>query len=224
VTAGALDQLDGLAFHPYRREGPENSLYDIAEFEKSASTGGNARPLWITEWGYSEAWFDDPDPGQIRQRTADMTARLMLTAAIAGAKALLIYDLIDDGANSRDIESSFGLYDYDFKPKKAAAAFRTLAGTMSGCSSYEFKADKTNGTVTAAFYFPTTVIYVVWTHGAERSRDICFAAPYSRPIALTDVTGQPRPMDSCGPPSTAGVRLTDIASPVIVHADRTGPN
>ena len=39
ASAGALDAVDGITFHPYRQDGPENSLHDIAEFENAAVGG-----------------------------------------------------------------------------------------------------------------------------------------------------------------------------------------
>src|SRR6202020_1598093 len=107
---GALDPLDGIAFHPYRQNGPENSINDIDEFNNAAA-GRASHPLWITEWGYSEAWIAKTDPAHVQQRLAVMTARLMLTAALAKTKTALVYELIDDGTSPSDQESNFGLYD-----------------------------------------------------------------------------------------------------------------
>ena len=81
-----------------------------------------------------------------------MTARLMLTAALAKAKAALVYDLIDDGTDPNDQEANFGLYDYDFKPKQAATAFKTLRSLMSGCNKYEFTVSPAQDTLTAVFH------------------------------------------------------------------------
>ena len=60
-----------------------------------------------------------------------MTARLMLTAALARVKAAITYDLIDDGQDPGDQGSNFGLFDFDFKPKPAATAFYTIAKSRS---------------------------------------------------------------------------------------------
>ena len=82
---------------------PENSLYDISEFEAAVQGHDKSHP-WINEWGYSEAWLAKDDFGRSRHRMANMIARLMLTAAIARAKIALVYDLIDDGTDPHDAE------------------------------------------------------------------------------------------------------------------------
>jgi hypothetical protein len=217
ASAGALRDVDGISFHPYRQDGPENSLSDIAEFE-SAAVGRPDQPLWITEWGYSEAWLAKGGPDS-RQRQAVMIGRMMLTAALARAKALLVYDLIDDGTDPHDQESSFGLYDYDFNPKVSAMAFRTIADLMSGCSTYEFKADGARHTITAAFHIGTGVSFVIWTYEPGRPLEICFTTPDTHPVELTDISGNHLPLETCGSPSQIRLALSEVAGPVILHAE-----
>lgn len=220
ADAGALRNVDGIAFHPYRRDGPENSLYDIAEFESSVIGRGD-RPLWLNEWGYSESWFAKTAPGHGRERVSAMTARLLLTAALAKAKAVLQYDLIDDGADANDQEANFGLYDYDFKPKPAAAAFRTISGLMSRCDKYEFKIDAAESLITAVFRSEGAVSYVVWTYATGRARDICFATANTRPIELKTISGDNLPLGSCGMLSQIKLKLSDESGPVILRAQST---
>jgi hypothetical protein len=217
ASAGALRDINGISFHPYRQDGPENSLYDIAEFESAA--GGRANnPLWITEWGYSEAWLAKSSQ-DTRRRQAVMIGRLMLTAALAKAKAVLIYDLIDDGTNPRDQESSFGLYDYDFNPKVSATAFRTIAGMMSDCSTYEFKVDVARHTITAAFHAGAAVSFVIWTYEPGRPLDICFTTPDTHPIELVDISGNHLPLETCGGQSQVRLTLSEETGPVILQAE-----
>ena len=83
---GALHAVDGIAFHPYRVDAPEKSLISIHDFESAAGEATN-RPVWLTEWGYSDTWLAKP-PLRPRQRGAILIARLMLTAALARAKAV----------------------------------------------------------------------------------------------------------------------------------------
>ena len=217
ASAGALGDVDGISFHPYRQDGPENSLFDIAEFE-SAAVGRPDQPLWITEWGYSEAWLAKGGP-DTRQRQAVMIGRMMLTAALVRAKALLVYDLIDDGTDPHDQESSFGLYDYDFNPKVSAMAFRTIADLMSGCSTYEFKADGARHTITAAFHIGTGVSFVIWTYEPGRPLEICFTTPDTHPVELTDISGNHLPLETCGSPSQIRLALSEVVGPVILHAE-----
>jgi hypothetical protein len=217
ASAGALRGVNGISFHPYRQDAPENSLYDIAEFKSAAI--GRDQPLWITEWGYSEAWLAKIDQ-DTRRRQAVMISRMMLTAALARVKALLVYDLIDDGTDPRDQEASFGLHDYDFIPKVSATAFRTIADLMSGCSTYEFKAGGAPHTLTAAFHFGTAVSFVIWTYEPGRPLDICFTTPDTHPIELTDILGNRLPLETCGDPTQVRLTLSEVRGPVILHAEK----
>jgi hypothetical protein len=217
ASDGALRGIDGISFHPYRQDAPENSLNDIAAFE-SATVGRADKPLWITEWGYSEAWLARSDQNT-RRRQAVMISRLMLTAALAKTKAVLAYDLIDDGADPHEQESSFGLYDYDFNPKVSAAAFRTIADLMSGCSTYEFKADGARHTITATFHIGAAVSFVIWTYEPGRPFDICFTTPDTHPIELADILGNRLPLESCGGPSQVRLTLSEVTGPMILRVE-----
>ena len=218
AAAGALDAVDGITFHPYRQDGPENSLHDIAEFENAAVGGGTARPLWITEWGYSESWLAKLGPNT-RRRQAVMIARMMLTAALAKAKVALVYDLIDDGTDPHDQESVFGLFNYDFKAKEAATAFRIVAGLISACNGYEFKVDPASSTITARFDFDAKVFYVIWTYEPGRRPDVCFTIPHARPVELQDASGDAIPIESCGSGSQIRLALSEAAGPVILQTE-----
>jgi hypothetical protein len=220
AQAGALGGLDGIAFHPYRTDAPEKSLHDMSEFEAAAIPFGNP-PLWITEWGYSDSWLAKSASGRVGERSAAMMARLMLTAALAKAKVVLVYDLIDDGTDPNDQESHFGLYDYDFKPKQAATAFRTLAGLMSDCNKYEFAVDPARNMVTAAFHFDGMVSYVVWTYATGYSRDICLAVPDLRPTDLKDISGNPLPLEQCVAASQVRLRIAEVSGPLILQGEST---
>jgi hypothetical protein len=221
AKTGALSGINGISFHPYRQDGPENSLYDIAEFKKAA-IGRVDLPLWITEWGYSETWLANRDIGEVSHGAAVMTARLMLTAALAKSKTALLYDLIDDGDDPHDQESHFGLYDYAFRPKKAATVFRTLADLMSDCSTYEFKYDLRQDLVTAAFYFGDRISYVIWTY-AVGVNEVCFGTIGTQPIDLKDVEGNGLPVEPCGTVPQVKVRLkiSEKSGPVILQAQNT---
>jgi polysaccharide biosynthesis protein PslG len=214
ATSGALDGVDGIAFHPYRQDAPENSLYDIAQFEKAAA-GRAKRPLWLNEWGYSEVWLGKG--GHDAQKVqAVMIARLMLTAALAKAKAAIVYDLIDDGHNPTDQESSFGLYDYQFQPKRAATAFRTIADLTSGCDTYEFTVDVSRAIIMAKFASRSITSYVIWTYRSGDGEDYCFAVGKSKNVALKDIFGDAVSWSTCRS-SGIEMKLSDLAGPFILE-------
>lgn len=219
-TAGELGGLDGIAFHPYRRDGPENSLYDISQFG-AALTGVDSLPLWITEWGYSDAWFNSLSFGHVRERSAIMTARLMLTAALAKVKAAITYDLIDDGQDPGDQELNFGLFDFDFKPKPAATAFYTIASLMSGCDKYEFAADIPRKIITATFHANNRTSYVIWTYAPGYSVDLCFPVGDLKSIQLKDLFGIPLARENCSGASNVKLHISESAGPLILEGRGT---
>jgi polysaccharide biosynthesis protein PslG len=214
AMAGALDHVDGLNFHPYRFEGPENSLYDISEIE-SAATEHADRPLWITEWGYSESWLAKrgQDP---RRRQAILIARLMLTAALAKAKAVLIYDLIDDGQDASNPEANFGLYDYDFQPKPAAAAFRTLGELMSKCDHYEFTSDLKREIMTATFSDKSNASHVIWTYRPGHAQNYCFDPGQPQQPDVMDIFGNHFPLTACEARPGSSLPISDSLGPIIL--------
>ncbi len=221
IAATSLDQVNALAFHPYRQEGPENSLLDISEFENVAVKKNGSRPLWLTEWGYSESWFARTYPrDDISRRKAVMTARLMLTAAIAKVKAAIIYDLIDDGPDATNPEFKFGLYDYDFKPKEAAVAFRTLANLMAYCKTYRFEFNPARKVIIATFTSDMHISRIVWTYDATRNQEVCLEPGPSKEINLQDLSGKFVPFGSCRGSLNISVNVSESSGPLILTTGR----
>jgi len=217
VAITNLGQVDALAFHPYRQDAPENSLADIAEFEDAALAKNVPKALWLTEWGYSETWFVKAySANKVRKRQAIMVARLMLTAAIANAKVLTIYDLIDDGLDIADREHKFGLYDYEFKPKEAAGAFRTLATLMANCDQYRFESDTARNIIIATFKKNLGVTRVIWTYDSVRDRETCVELASFDASHLVDIFGNRIVLSSCGGESSANINISEAIGPVIL--------
>jgi hypothetical protein len=220
IANANLEQVDALAFHPYRKDGPENSLLDISEFEDASAMNGQNHPVWLTEWGYSESWLgQDHAQEYSRQRQAIMIARIMLTAALSKARAAIIYDLIDDGPDASDPEFKFGLYDYEFQPKKAALAFRTLTNLISNCNTYNFEFDPTQKLITATFKDTLHISYVIWTFGRRR-QDVCFLPDSSKGIRLVDLFEKQLPIASCQGSSNIKLVLSENSGPIILTTDR----
>ena len=219
ATAGALDGLNANNFHPYRQDAPEHSVYDIAKVE-SAVTDRAPSQIWLTEWGYSESWLTQRSQ-DTRRSQAFMVARLMLTAALVRARAALLYDLIDDGTNPGDQESSFGLYDYNFKPKEAATAFKTIIDSTSQCDNYEFSIDPARGIITASFMRKADTSYVIWSYMAERSQSYCFDAGKIQRADLKDVFGNGIVLSACSGSAGFNLKLSDSIGPLILTTRRT---
>jgi hypothetical protein len=221
IAATNMNQVDAVAFHPYREDGPENSLLDISEFGNASAKDGHQLPIWLTEWGYSEVWLARKYPrNEVRDRHATMIARLLLTAAISKAKAAIIYDLIDDGFDPNDPESKFGLYDYEFHPKNAARAFRTLANLMSHCENYSFEFDPVRKIITAVFQEKSHISHVIWTYDSRHNQEICFNLGSSNATHLLDIFGQTLPFEFCPGSSNIKLKISENAGPLILTTDR----
>jgi hypothetical protein len=221
IATTSLDQVDALAFHPYRKDGPENSLLDIVEFEIAAAADSQQRPVWLAEWGYSESWLAREYPSDdVRGRQAIMIARLMLTAAIAKTKAAILYDLIDDGPDSSHPDFTFGMYDYKFRAKKAALAFRTLTNLMSNCETYSFEFDPVRKVITAAFANKSHISHVLWTYDYGHGQEICFPSGSSKKAHLFDIYGKQMPTESCHGSSDIKLKVLENYGPLILTTER----
>jgi len=211
----ALDEVNGITLHPYRQGAPELSLHDIDQFKSAISK--QPRPVWITEWGYSEAWLEKLD-SDTRRLQATMVARLMLTAAFAKVKALVVYDLIDDGDNPQDQESSFGLAAFDFKLKPAGIAFKNLAEIMTQCQTYDLAVDSTRKIIIARFLSSGRSNIVLWTYDPADEPEYCFDISSFRQVQLSDLLGEVTPTSRCQKASEMKIKLSYQQGPVILQA------
>jgi hypothetical protein len=215
------EPISAFAFHAYRQDEPENGLSDIAKFENASSAAREERPIWITEWGYSETWLSRTYPlDKLRERQAVMTARLMLTAAIAKVKATLLYDLIDDGLDASNPESRFGIYDYEFHAKKSALTFRVMSNLMSNCDTYNFVLDRRQKIITATFTSKSQTSRVFWTYDQRNNRDLCFRLGPSNPARLFDLAGASLPIVYCPGSSNIKLEVREDLGPLILTTDR----
>jgi Cellulase (glycosyl hydrolase family 5) len=221
TKALGTDQIGAFAFHPYRQDGPENSLLDIAKFENASGATRQRRSIWLTEWGYSETWLSRTYPlDNLRDRQAIMTARLMLTAAIARAKAVLLYDLIDDGPDADNPESTFGLYDYEFHAKKSALTFQAMTNLMSNCDTYNFTFDPVQKIITATFTGSSRISRAIWTYDSRYNHKLCFSSGSSNMTRLFDLSGTALPIEYCPSSSNIKLRLREDFGPLILTTDR----
>jgi hypothetical protein len=132
--AGALENVDGLAFHPYAvNPGGAVRLYDkfisvLAEFNYSG-------PVWVTEMGYpTGGWYptsvsEDEQPSYVVKTITGVASR--------GARALLWYELFDSynkgkSEEPRNSETYFGLLYPDYTRKKGFHAYSLCANYLAG--------------------------------------------------------------------------------------------
>ncbi|MDR0718589.1 MAG: hypothetical protein LBF78_03060 [Treponema sp.] len=132
--AGAFEDVDGLAFHPYAlNPGGAVKLYD--KFISVLSEFNYAGPLWITEAGYpTGGWYpasvnEDEQPAYVVKTITGIAAR--------GARALLWYQLFDsynkgESPEPGNSEAYFGLLYPDYGRKKGFYAYSLCANYLAG--------------------------------------------------------------------------------------------
>ncbi|MCL2832374.1 MAG: hypothetical protein FWD78_04315 [Treponema sp.] len=131
---GAMENLDGLAFHPYAVN-PQGALRLHDTFNKILSEINYKGDVWITEVGYpTSGWYptavsQDEFPSYIVKTIAGAAAR--------GARMLSWYQLADaynEGQAPRNFDSElfFGLVYPDWTKKKGAWAYQLCANWLPG--------------------------------------------------------------------------------------------
>lgn len=117
--------MDFGAIHPYPGGTlPMHSIPDHAT--RTAVISGN-RPFAATETGYHTALaWTGGHPGISEDAQARYTPRLLLEFFNTGISRTYLYEFIDQGSNSADRETSFGLLRADGSEKPAYSSLRNL--------------------------------------------------------------------------------------------------
>src|SRR5450759_4140381 len=133
LLAGGGVGAAAIGCHPYRDSAPETVIDDVLFWRVIvAQMLPHNPPSWITEWGYTSAWFGDGHSAEARTRQAVMVVRELLTCWSLGFPLIIYYDLRDDGADGYEDEHNFGLLARDYGDKPAMQAVRTLSAAAGG--------------------------------------------------------------------------------------------
>jgi len=133
--AGAMENFDGLAFHPYSVY-PRGSMQAHDKLLNILSTINYSVPVWITEVGYPTAgWY--PTKVSMKEFPA-YVVKTITGAAARGARALLWYQLFDD-YNKDEVppgtfnsEDFFGLVYPNYDRKNGAWSYQLCARYLPG--------------------------------------------------------------------------------------------
>ena len=127
---GLLTLVDGVSVHPYRsaKQGPETALPEyesLAALIERYKPAGKCIPIVSGEWGYSTTHLPDELQGKYlpRQWLANM---------MAGIPISIWYDWHDDGKDPDEKEHNFGTVTWDYQPKPAYLAIKTLTAQLAG--------------------------------------------------------------------------------------------
>jgi len=134
--AGALENLDGLAFHPYAVN-PAGAAKTHDKFLKTLAGINYSGPVWITEIGYPTGGLY---PSKVSlEKLPSYVVKSITGAAARGAKNLLWYQLFDRHNEHEvppdawwDSERFFGLVYNDYQRKDGAWAYELCARYLPG--------------------------------------------------------------------------------------------
>ena len=136
--AGAIKDLDGLAFHPYALN-PAGSMKAYDRLIDVLSEIGYDGPVWVTEVGFPTKGFFLIDTSI--EELPSYLVKTLTGAAARGSRALLWYEMFD-GYNEGEIpfwlspvkkrENSFGLVYPGYQWKNGAFAYELCAKLLPG--------------------------------------------------------------------------------------------
>jgi hypothetical protein len=135
LKSGALEYLDAVSVHPYRRfdQPPETAAADFHRLremiDRYAPPGRAGKiPILSGEWGYTSA----TRRGVSLQTQAAFAVRQQLANLLEGVPLSIWYDLSNDGRNPAEREENFGTMYSNLKPKPAYLALQVMTKQLSG--------------------------------------------------------------------------------------------
>lgn len=144
VNLGALENASGLSVHLYNHCEADKSKRTATELADRVSVlqdfmrgwnGGKDYPIYVTEFGWptvEKMCIITPESA------ANNASQFFLWAsATPWLKGAWVYELKNSIRGNEDLESGFGLYDYDFNPKPGACAVKETAALIKAARSIE---------------------------------------------------------------------------------------
>lgn len=141
-AGGIAGRYDGISVHLYnewRDPGdpwqPQWRQYTFLPglrwLREAQQAVGDAKPLWITEFGWTTAVNTPWQVSEARQAQY-VVAAFRLLAALPYVRAATVYNLRDTSTNRADFAGNFGLLRRDFRAKPAYPALRSALAPSAG--------------------------------------------------------------------------------------------
>lgn len=136
LQSGGVKGAAAMAVHGYRNDRPETVVDSVIALSwVQRRFNERKRPIWMTEWGYSNSTIGlTPRSSEYYQKQAALYARMVLTQWMLNLPVIVLYDAKDDGTNAADEQHNFGLLDTAGNPKANYVAIKRL---MSAAKSRE---------------------------------------------------------------------------------------
>jgi len=173
---GLLELVDGVSVHPYRdgRRGPETAVPEygrlralIDQYVPASANGKPAKsiPILSGEWGYSTTDIS-------REQQGKYLARQWLTNLSFHIPISIWYDWHDDGQDPKEKEHNFGTVTWDYQPKPAYTAMKTLVGQLRGYQPVGRIEQGGGDDYVVAFWRGDELKLAVWTTGRPHELDL----------------------------------------------------
>ncbi len=181
---GLLKYIDVVSVHPYRGNNPETAAGDYADVRRLIAkyAPGKDVPLVSSEWGYSTVNVSETTQAQY-------LTRQWLSNLAEGIRVSIWYDWHEDGTNPKDPEHHFGTVRYDYAPKPAYIAAKTLTHALAGYTFVKRLALPSDKDYLLLLRRGRNVKLVAWTTGAAHAMTLPLAGQ-SRALNLVDASVQ----------------------------------
>jgi hypothetical protein len=156
--------------HPYRNPtlGPETAAGEykvLATLIEQYKPVGKEIPIISGEWGYSTSYLSDTLQGKY-------LARQWLHNMAQGIPISIWYDWHDDGRDPNNAEHNFGTVEWDYQPKPAFLAMKTLIDQLQGYLPIGRISTGNVGDYIIPFVKEDRVILAIWTPGQSHEMDL----------------------------------------------------
>jgi hypothetical protein len=197
ATPPLLSCLDGVSFHPYRRE-PESYLTENADLLRFLSEHGlkDKNPLIVnSEWGYSVGARNAADATE----QAALDVRLLLIGT-GFQRITNLYQLTDGGTDPGDVRHQYGLFTSTGATKQAGSAVMQL---LKAIGDYEIDGVASAPELPGVFRFRAhqngprkRVAQVLWRSSGETAVSLDQLGA-GRPVLVKDlVSNRDLPLDA----------------------------
>ncbi|MBY0690185.1 glycosyl hydrolase [Microbacterium marinilacus] len=191
---GGLQYVDAMSFHPYQvYNTPENLAGVMRDARASMDANGGAKPIWITELGWTTKTGDVS-----LEEQGNRLVRAQITALATGVEHYFWYDLINDETDRAEHEGNFGLFSQAqnglaaLPPKPAAFVQALLVAQLDG-RAYD-KTDEVEGVRSRSFGEAGDTMKVVYPTGDARTVDF----PAWDTVTVTDLSGNVTEVEPSG--------------------------
>ena len=170
-AAGGGNYMDAVSFHLYQvAYRPE---YEFSSYVSSVKSYVGDMPIYFSEFGYPthDGW-----PNITLERQARYVSRMYLTCiSDPQLKAVVHYDLKNDGTVAEEPEHNFGLLEFNRSPKPAYSALKTLIMNTEAKRPLQYTAE--NEIFTSKM---NDSLYITWTYSGDKINKLNIDANYIR--------------------------------------------